>query len=79
MRVLGCLVLPVGGGEPRADAHGSRHQHPGHAQRHPAPPHRTPVMLLSDGYLANGSDPWRIPELERDPHRTGRALGPAQR
>ncbi|MCB9767843.1 MAG: 2-oxoacid:acceptor oxidoreductase subunit alpha [Candidatus Omnitrophica bacterium] len=24
----------------------------------------TPVMLLSDGYLANGSEPWRIPSLE---------------
>ncbi|MBV9024120.1 MAG: 2-oxoacid:acceptor oxidoreductase subunit alpha [Streptomycetaceae bacterium] len=23
---------------------------------------RTPVFLLSDGYLANGSEPWRIPE-----------------
>ncbi|WP_225648755.1 2-oxoacid:acceptor oxidoreductase family protein, partial [Streptomyces solaniscabiei] len=26
--------------------------------------YRTPVFLLSDGYLANGSEPWRIPELE---------------
>jgi 2-oxoglutarate ferredoxin oxidoreductase subunit alpha len=26
--------------------------------------YRTPVMLLSDGYLANGSEPWRIPSLE---------------
>src|SRR5205814_4501578 len=25
--------------------------------------YRTPVMLLSDGYLANGSEPWRSPEL----------------
>ncbi|MFF4413249.1 2-oxoacid:acceptor oxidoreductase subunit alpha [Streptosporangium sp. NPDC001559] len=23
--------------------------------------YRTPVMLLSDGYLANGSEPWRVP------------------
>ena len=23
----------------------------------------TPVMLLTDGYIANGSEPWRIPEL----------------
>ena len=23
--------------------------------------YRTPVMLLSDGYLANGSEPWRLP------------------
>jgi 2-oxoglutarate ferredoxin oxidoreductase subunit alpha len=26
--------------------------------------YRTPVMLLSDGYLANGSEPWRIPEID---------------
>jgi len=26
--------------------------------------YRTPVMLLSDGYLANGSEPWRIPETD---------------
>ncbi len=25
--------------------------------------YRTPVMLLSDGYLANGSEPWRLPEM----------------
>ena len=25
--------------------------------------YRTPVILLSDGYLANGSEPWRLPEL----------------
>ncbi len=24
----------------------------------------TPVMLLSDGYIANGSEPWKLPELE---------------
>ncbi|MFE4668317.1 2-oxoacid:acceptor oxidoreductase subunit alpha [Streptomyces sp. NPDC056716] len=29
--------------------------------------YRTPVLLLSDGYLANGSEPWRIPELEELP------------
>ncbi|MCO4700678.1 2-oxoglutarate oxidoreductase subunit KorA [Streptomyces sp. RO-S4] len=29
--------------------------------------YRTPVFLLSDGYLANGSEPWRIPELEELP------------
>ncbi|MEU8266254.1 2-oxoacid:acceptor oxidoreductase subunit alpha [Sphaerisporangium sp. NPDC049002] len=26
--------------------------------------YRTPVMLLSDGYLANGSEPWRLPEID---------------
>ena len=26
--------------------------------------YRTPVMLLSDGYLANGSEPWRIPDVD---------------
>ncbi|MCZ7648696.1 MAG: 2-oxoacid:acceptor oxidoreductase subunit alpha [Planctomycetota bacterium] len=29
--------------------------------------HMTPVILLSDGYLANGSEPWRIPELSELP------------
>jgi 2-oxoglutarate ferredoxin oxidoreductase subunit alpha len=24
----------------------------------------TPVIILSDGYLANGAEPWRIPDLE---------------
>jgi 2-oxoglutarate/2-oxoacid ferredoxin oxidoreductase subunit alpha len=25
--------------------------------------YRTPVVILSDGYLANGSEPWRVPEV----------------
>jgi 2-oxoglutarate/2-oxoacid ferredoxin oxidoreductase subunit alpha len=25
--------------------------------------YRTPVIILSDGYLANGSEPWRIPQV----------------
>jgi 2-oxoglutarate/2-oxoacid ferredoxin oxidoreductase subunit alpha len=29
--------------------------------------YRTPVMLLSDGYLANGAEPWPIPEIDRLP------------
>jgi 2-oxoglutarate ferredoxin oxidoreductase subunit alpha len=29
--------------------------------------YRTPVVLLSDGYLANGSEPWRIPEISSLP------------
>jgi 2-oxoglutarate ferredoxin oxidoreductase subunit alpha len=29
--------------------------------------YRTPVFLLSDGYLANGSEPWRIPSVEELP------------
>ena len=29
--------------------------------------HMTPVVLLSDGYLANGSEPWRLPEVESLP------------
>ncbi|MEV0526100.1 2-oxoacid:acceptor oxidoreductase subunit alpha [Streptomyces sp. NPDC050439] len=29
--------------------------------------YRTPVCLLSDGYLANGSEPWRIPEQAQLP------------
>ncbi|MCS7083244.1 MAG: 2-oxoacid:acceptor oxidoreductase subunit alpha [Bacteroidetes bacterium] len=44
----------------------------------------TPVLYLSDGYLANGSEPWRIPEPEelpdlrprfaQEPNRDGRFL-----
>ncbi|MGA5200639.1 2-oxoacid:acceptor oxidoreductase subunit alpha [Streptomyces variegatus] len=30
--------------------------------------YRTPVFLLSDGYLANGSEPWRIPAVDELPH-----------
>ena len=26
--------------------------------------YRTPVILLSDGYLANGSEPWRLPSVD---------------
>ena len=41
-------------------------------------PHMTPVVYLSDAFLATGSEPWRIPELEglpdlRVPNRTERA------
>jgi 2-oxoglutarate ferredoxin oxidoreductase subunit alpha len=29
--------------------------------------YRTPVFLLSDGYLANGSEPWRVPDVTELP------------
>ncbi len=32
----------------------------------------TPVMLLSDGYLGTGSEPWRIPDLEELPKFTAK-------
>ncbi|MEH0658931.1 2-oxoacid:acceptor oxidoreductase subunit alpha [Streptomyces stelliscabiei] len=32
--------------------------------------YRTPVFLLSDGYLANGSEPWRIPDTDELPDLT---------
>ncbi|MBY6303181.1 2-oxoacid:acceptor oxidoreductase subunit alpha [Streptomyces clavuligerus] len=39
--------------------------------------YRTPVFLLSDGYLANGSEPWRVPETGELPDlRTPFATGP---
>ncbi|MDJ0464352.1 2-oxoacid:acceptor oxidoreductase subunit alpha [Streptomyces sp. H27-C3] len=39
--------------------------------------YRTPVFLLSDGYLANGSEPWRIPEIDELPDlRVQFATGP---
>src|SRR5690606_22972998 len=25
----------------------------------------TPVILLSDGYVANGAEPWRVPDAEQ--------------
>lgn len=28
---------------------------------------RTPVVLLSDGYLANGTEPWRLPDVDALP------------
>jgi 2-oxoglutarate ferredoxin oxidoreductase subunit alpha len=39
--------------------------------------YRTPVFLLSDGYLANGSEPWRVPETDELPDlRVQFATGP---
>ncbi|HXV93801.1 MAG TPA: 2-oxoacid:acceptor oxidoreductase subunit alpha [Pseudonocardia sp.] len=39
--------------------------------------YRTPVMLLSDGSLANGSEPWKIPDAESLPRiEPGFATGP---
>ncbi|MDT0448958.1 2-oxoacid:acceptor oxidoreductase subunit alpha [Streptomyces hesseae] len=39
--------------------------------------YRTPVFLLSDGYLANGSEPWRVPEPDELPDlRVQFASGP---
>jgi len=32
--------------------------------------YRTPVFLLSDGYIANGSEPWRLPEVASLPDLT---------
>jgi 2-oxoglutarate ferredoxin oxidoreductase subunit alpha len=32
--------------------------------------YRVPVFLLSDGYIANGSEPWKIPEVESLPDLT---------
>jgi 2-oxoglutarate/2-oxoacid ferredoxin oxidoreductase subunit alpha len=32
--------------------------------------YRTPVMLLSDGYLANSAEPWRIPDVDALPDLT---------
>ncbi len=29
--------------------------------------YRTPVFLLSDGYLANGAEPWRLPDVDIAP------------
>lgn len=34
----------------------------------------TPVFILSDGYIANGSEPWRIPDPAQLPEITSRRL-----
>lgn len=28
--------------------------------------HMTPVLLLTDGYIANGAEPWRIPDIKKE-------------
>jgi 2-oxoglutarate ferredoxin oxidoreductase subunit alpha len=39
--------------------------------------YRTPVILLSDGYLANGAEPWRLPDLDTfEPIEPGFAAEP---
>jgi 2-oxoglutarate ferredoxin oxidoreductase subunit alpha len=38
--------------------------------------YRTPVFLLSDGYLANGSEPWHIPDTENLPRIQPRLATP---
>jgi 2-oxoglutarate/2-oxoacid ferredoxin oxidoreductase subunit alpha len=44
--------------------------------------YRTPVVILSDGYLANGSEPWCIPSVDtlarlRDEFKFAKGTGPA--
>ena len=41
--------------------------------------YRTPVLLLSDGYLANGSEPWRLPSVRDLPDLTRGVRHRAQR
>ncbi len=38
----------------------------------------TPVILLTDGYLANGSEPWRLPEQDELPHIEARFAVPSE-
>ena len=39
--------------------------------------HMTPVILLSDGYIANGAEPWRLPNIEDlPPIDAGRPISP---
>jgi 2-oxoglutarate ferredoxin oxidoreductase subunit alpha len=40
--------------------------------------HMTPVFLLTDGYLANAAEPWRIPDLGAYPPIEVRTVDPAQ-
>ena len=38
----------------------------------------TPVMILTDGYIANGSEPWRIPEIADIPKIPVEHPGPSE-
>jgi 2-oxoglutarate ferredoxin oxidoreductase subunit alpha len=38
--------------------------------------HMTPVILLTDGYLANAAEPWRLPNLDDFPRITTNSPGP---
>ena len=40
--------------------------------------HMTPVMLLSDGYLANAAEPWRLPNIDEIPKIETNAPAPRQ-
>lgn len=41
--------------------------------------HMTPVILLTDGYIANGSSAWRIPDMEEYPEIKPPYVNPEQR
>jgi 2-oxoglutarate ferredoxin oxidoreductase subunit alpha len=38
----------------------------------------TPVILLTDGYIANGAEPWRVPDVESLPQITVKHPGPLE-
>ena len=40
--------------------------------------YRTPVILLSDGYLANGAEPWRLPDVDDAARHLGRRSPPSR-
>jgi 2-oxoglutarate/2-oxoacid ferredoxin oxidoreductase subunit alpha len=40
--------------------------------------HMTPVILLSDGYLANASEPWRLPDVEALPRIASNPIPPLE-
>jgi len=40
--------------------------------------HMTPVFLLTDGYLANAAEPWRLPDVDKYPPIEARTVDPAR-
>ena len=40
--------------------------------------HMTPVILMSDGYIANGSEPWKFPQMSDLPKISGNYLSPQE-
>ena len=40
--------------------------------------YRTPVILLTDGYLANGAEPWQLPDVDDAARHLGRRSRPSR-
>ena len=57
--------MPMSRSQPWVAAPGSRANSP--LSSFFASRHMTPVFLLTDGYIANGAEPWRVPQVDSLP------------